>query len=719
MRSILSIIFLSLMLKCLSGTIEPSMITEPNDTATIGNAPDSVSISTKMLDELVVSQKLVSHMGNTDNYVVTKKMLKDVHDTGELLGKIDGAFYNPLSADLTYLGSGNVIILIDSVERDQAYLKRLNPNRLARISVTNHPSGQYSDYDAVINLCTKSTYEGYDGNVLSEIKVRPSHNESRDILSGLRDEVEATYTRDKWNIALSGSYRRINENEGIWYVKDYVRNGYVEEAERPALDKPNKKVVHDDGNINLWVDYRFSKRHSLSLGLNASPGYGKVTQDLRLRYRNGTGDMHEGSYRSADRQRNLFSISPSLNYRGRFGKWQANAYLQYRTTSYDGLLNVEREDFGLTNDRHVSTDYVWAGFDVSRSFFEKLYLSFGDMATFTRFDEKDLHTGDLLSRSSTFRDKLTASLQYSLSPNISFGINAGMTIYHSRSSDDSLDEVSPVLGANFTYSGSKVLLRLNYEASVRYPSLNSLQDYGRFTDSLIFRQGNPALRNVLRHRVNASLTMFRHLTLAGEYTYRDKAIYEIADVGTGMRPDGVTGDYVDYGYRNGDASEWKVNLTFNRTWREAWTLAATATLKGERASYGGQSRRKILPIYDWYLMYNIRKADLQVYLSGALQSDLVVTPQQLGWGRSDGYALSMIKFLDKGKIQIIMMWNMPFHFVNKPYKSVMSSPALVETWSSDSHRRVDNALMFTFVWRFSGGDKTRNYSRKTESVEIF
>ena len=453
-------------------------VTEPTDTITDSVGTDTILHSSKKLDEVIVSQNLVSHVGNTDSYVVTKKMLKDVHDTGELLGKIDGAFYNPMSTALSYLGSDNVIILIDSVERDQDYLKRLNPNRLARISVTQQPSGRFSHYDAVINLTTKHTYQGYDGVVLAEIKARPSHTEKSDIISGLRDIVETTYTRERWNIAFSGSYKRINECGGIWYVRDYIRNGYVEEAERPALDKPNRKVVNDNGNINLWIDYRINKRHSLSLGLNVSPGYGKVVEDLSML----SGNEVSGYYRSADRQRNLLSCRPSLNYRGWLRKWYAAAYFQYSTNSFDRLWSVEREDFGLTNDRHVFADYLWSGVEVSRNFSRKLYLSIGDNATFTRYEEKDLHAGYMLSHGRTFRNRLTSSLQYVVTPQFSAGINAGMDIYQSKYGEDTLNEISPVLGANLMYTGNNVMVRLNYTGSVSYPSLYQMQDYGRFSD---------------------------------------------------------------------------------------------------------------------------------------------------------------------------------------------------------------------------------------------
>lgn len=48
-------------------------------------------------------------------------------------------FYNPLDRELKYLGSARVMLLIDGIEKDASYIKLLNPKRIARVSIDNHP----------------------------------------------------------------------------------------------------------------------------------------------------------------------------------------------------------------------------------------------------------------------------------------------------------------------------------------------------------------------------------------------------------------------------------------------------------------------------------------------------------------------------------------------------------------------------------------------------
>ena len=118
------------------------------------------SVSAKSLDEVVVTKSLTEHEGNKDIITVTSAMRKGTKDTGELLGRIPGVHYNPITTDLLYQGSGNVLILVDGVEKDPSYIKRLTPGRFDRITVTNHPTGIYSAYDAVIDLRPGDLYEG-------------------------------------------------------------------------------------------------------------------------------------------------------------------------------------------------------------------------------------------------------------------------------------------------------------------------------------------------------------------------------------------------------------------------------------------------------------------------------------------------------------------------------------------------------------------------------
>ena len=75
------------------------------------------TLKSKQLDEVVVSAKLLERKGNEDIITVTKSMREGTKNVGELLGRVTGVFYNPLTTDLQYLGSKNILILVDGVEK--------------------------------------------------------------------------------------------------------------------------------------------------------------------------------------------------------------------------------------------------------------------------------------------------------------------------------------------------------------------------------------------------------------------------------------------------------------------------------------------------------------------------------------------------------------------------------------------------------------------------
>lgn len=148
------------------------------------------------------------------------------------------------------------------------------------------------------------------------------------------------------------------------------------------------------------------------------------------------------------------------------------------------------------------------------------------------------------------------------------------------------------------------------------------------------------------------------------------------------------------------------------------TLSATGSISRQKASYRDFSASKTQPYYSWYAMYDFKGLDLQCYLSSSLHSQYNVTPQSVGWERYDGYSLSFMKFLNKGKIQLMLMWSMPIHFMKRDYESILTSTPYTERQHPNNYRMGDNSLVFDFVWRFNGGKKTRSYDRQTESVEI-
>ena len=103
--------------------------------------PDTIHFND--LNEFIIEEDLIKRNGNEDVITITKTMLEGVKNTGELLGKLQGIFYDPVSGEILFHGSPNILVLIDGVEKKETLIKRLKPERFDKITVTSFPSGMY------------------------------------------------------------------------------------------------------------------------------------------------------------------------------------------------------------------------------------------------------------------------------------------------------------------------------------------------------------------------------------------------------------------------------------------------------------------------------------------------------------------------------------------------------------------------------------------------
>ncbi|MDE6578803.1 MAG: outer membrane beta-barrel family protein, partial [Muribaculaceae bacterium] len=629
-----------------------------NDSVTKNN---STTQRVDTLAEFVVTESNIRHEGLNDTYIVTKAMRENTHSAGELLGKIEGIFYNPISTELSYLGSKKVMILVDSLEKDDSYIKRLNPNRFSKINIVSLPGGKYADYDVVVNLVTKKTYQGYDGTLLAEANLRTGNrNGEGHPFSSLRDIVEMTYTRQKFNFALSASYNGIDNGERSSFISTYPLNSYSISSPMPDQDKPNRFVRNHNGSVKLWADYRFNSSHSISVGVALSPSKERQFSDYPIFTGYSSDRTYQGVQHTSTEVNGYLSSRLSLQYRGRVKSWMLDATAGFSNTSYNYDYYLSRPGFETSQERKNKATYGWAGMDASRRMADsKLYLSLSDHATWIGFYEKDRKREELLTKSRDFRNRLEAILQYTPSRKWSFGIKVGMGVEHSRRGDISATHFTPRFNANVNFSSSPFWARLNYTVTGANPTLTQTRDYGSFTDSLVFTSGNPLLSPVVGHKVNLNVGLPFNLTLGAEYNLRHNALFNIASTENGVRPDGLIGPFVEWKFMNGRGDKWRANISWNKTLSKRWTISISASVNGERAEFKGTSNSTVRPEYDWFVQYFSQKAALQVYLSSALHSFLTVTPQEYGWGQHDGYALSVVKFLFANRLQLIGMWPLP------------------------------------------------------------
>ncbi len=675
------------------------------------------------LDELIISADLRKREGNKDIITFTKDMREGTRNTGELLGKVPGVFYNPLSTEIIYRGSKNILVLVDGVEKGEDYIKRLRQERFDKVEITNLPTGMYEGYDAVIDLRTKPLYMGYEGVVLTEAVMSPDgRNGKGKFLRTSRSAGQFTYTRERLNIDLSTGYTFGQNGLSDYFTKEYPMNDLVETTLETPYKYPNKNIRASRFFADVALDYDINSNHSISAKLSVKPSSNRENYEYRIsRTFTNTGvnnilhevqNMHDG---------NRTDILAGLWYRGRLRGWSLNANATYNNIGYDKCRQVIRSSgYELADDRKVLSRYMAGGVSASRhSNNNKWFFSLSDNFIFSNFRENRLGSEDLLSESRDFRNTFNSSVQYQGNKKFSVSANAGFSVFKNTYDTESDTHVTPKLGVMMMWAPSdKVYLRFNYSLSTSYPPLSALQDYGQFTDSLMYTTGNPNLRTSLNHEISLSTTLFNSFTIEGQIKRSSNTVFGYYSTNKGEIPSGVDTYYTQSGFVNGDNSLWRLSVTYSKTFGSNWQISLTGTAKGHRAKYQLSKSSRILPEYSWYVLYQIMQGSLQFYLSGNMESYNFMSPQTDMWCTDEGNAVAVSKTFMNQRLQILGMWYIPAYFSNgRMHGGVTSGSYNVQYWANNQSRK-SNMCQISIVYRFHGGNSVKKYNRQSEEVEL-
>ncbi len=682
--------------------------------------PDSV----KTLMEVTVVKELTERHGNRESVTVTKAMRDRSRDAGEMLKGLTGIYYDPLSTEVRYLGSDKVVILVDSVQKSADYIKRMNPKRFDRIDIISFPDGKYAGYEAVINYHTKPQYIGYDGVVKGEAVILPDgyNGQGREFNSS-NDVAEFTYTREKLNVAISGSYDFSQTGSTDYHSIQYPLNSLTETSIPRSKKDPASDMLVRSVSSSASLDYQINHRHSLSLTYRIRPDNIRQITDMAYEMDYGSALRDTVGIDSYNKSKSVGHTIGAF-YRGKLkNRWTLDGTLSYNFSNGDYDYRSDRSTGYTTRYRsHYNSRYLWGGFDIAHTTKNrKLSYGLSEYITDVRYEQTRIY-GDISdSRTDELRSRSTVSLSYFPSRSLSLGGYAGLSTVHRSNRTQSKTYAGPRgrLWVN-RFFGRNNGLRLNYTVQQLYPGLSQIQDYGYFRDSLLYTKGNPGLKPALNH--NFTLTGFFNngLTAKIDYTLTTSESFLMREAG--WNTDDAVGFpdcYVVETYRQGTASSLKFNLSYYRSLSRYFALSADGSIERKSARAQGFERHKTMPGLSWWVSYSNIARKLTVYVSGSAQQSLYVTPQETGWGTSDGFSVSVQKIipLRRGSLLLLAMWHSPWHLGSGRFRRVTDSTAYRSHSVGDNQFRSDNRIQLTAVLRLSGGEKTRHYDRNIESVE--
>lgn len=367
-----------------------SSLFQVDDTVKNGSRSDfTVTLDGKNLGEVTVSASSIKQSGDRTNIIITREMRRGTVSTGQLLGNLPGFYYDESLNNLTFNGSSNIIILVDSIEKDNNFIKSLQHVRFNKIEVIHRPQGLYNGYDILINLHTKKDYEGYEGMVNSRTGFCLSDENDNTIIFN-QEYGYFTYTKNKWSFYGNFNYYFNEGKFNQWWERYYPMNGIRNTLVDNADGSKNTHFFdwHVDGQVS--ADYTIDKNRSLSFVY----GYGRNVKDnendntiRRVDENRGT-DILLSQLTNSDSKQNEHAIGAF--FRNNSGRIKYNADFNYRyTPSHSRTMMNESTGYALDNNFRDRMDYTrfrlsgWTLLDSSR-----ITLNFGYINTWKNIGVK-------------------------------------------------------------------------------------------------------------------------------------------------------------------------------------------------------------------------------------------------------------------------------------------------------------------------------------------
>lgn len=677
-------------------------------------AADSILDITTLDDfEIVGSNKTVKGMVSKIN--ITLDMVDHSTDAGDLLGKVKGIYFDPYTRNITYLGSKNIVILVDSVPKNEQYIKRMSPDRFDRVTIVHEPTGKYEGYDAVINLHTRPDFEGYEVKLGGIVELIPTQvcGSGHNVLQAYPfADVSLKFKKLTVSASLNYlySYNAFNE----YYKKEYPYNGIVEELLAGDKSDPSNRRRNTAIDSEITADYDIDKHHTLSVLLSFKNAKRRniIKNDI---IQNQYGEEYErfSSYQNDFSDRNTGRFI--LYYKGNVNNWNLNAHAGTTVIGADIFSNIQRtNNFYLDDKKKSKTRYIYGSVSASSSFFDnKLNLSFEDSFTYGDFHYYDYSSGNLLSKSNELMNTLSAGVNSVLSSNLSIGASAGLDVQRNSSGVISRTYFSPRLLFWTVFQPKPNLgFRLNYEAYKIQTQMFMEQDYGQFVNYLEWEGGNPELAPSVSHALSCSVAFLNLFDFTVSYRYIHNAIYRIASLGYGTLPSGIESYYAKYLWENCSDNDLGANVVFHKNFLHHFYASASASLHFKWLKHKEDKVFKIVPDGNVTFSYVIPNINLRLSYLYTLYLDGLFSPQRYDTGLSDFMSILAEYTIPGINLDIKAAYSPPLHFASGNIVTHFKSKPLISQSNTSLQNITNNRFSISLTWRIKAG-KTNKQNHTT------
>lgn len=253
-------------------------------------------------------------------------------------------------------------------------------------------------------------------------------------------------------------------------------------------------------------------------------------------------------------------------------------------------------------------------------------------------------------------------------------------------------------------------MRLNHWCNVNHPQQNLVSEYGYFSDSLTWREGNPALKTNVNQSSRIWLDFVNTFNIQAGVDYSPNQFSTIADIGEGMLPSGENGYFVKYTPQNTKyVSYWASAYFYKKI--KAFTLSGWVKYEKKKAEY--EQYKNCNDGFSGNLSgrYYNEKQHLTVSLAYTLGNRHNAYVQGISTRKFDYFILAASKDFFKQKMNVTLQYAPPLFFTKMKFRSQEKSAVLNSTEIINIRKSNSNDLMLSFSYRFQGGKSVRQYNR--------
>ena len=670
---------------------------------------------TNTLKTVVVKEASVKNLIDKDEIIVTEKLKAGTATATDVLERINGISYDRYDDKIEVDNSENIIFMVNGLEKDEEYIKNMNPDRIKKIEIIRDPGGRYGleGYTAIINIILKENYRGHE-LTLASMGTIDADTKDKDFLFPMKGgRISYNYSARKTIFYLQARNFRMNRGG----LKNIIKTTDTLITE---MLPPDSNMYNSAFEMNIirfvgGLDFKINPIHVLSFesSLRMSPpteNYGSYHNRLFV----DDTLFNQLFYKLSSKSENR-NFSTKIFYVGNYSE-KSILSSDFRLSNSQSKTNTSYSyfppEFLFGTNMNSTTKTIMYNVDWTYTPFVNwgFQIGYGNVYSLMNSETEQIN-GSTKNTSSyiDFRNRLFA--YNTLAINNNFTIKAGIAYEISTPSVEdttySFNIWQPYVDAQYKFS-KMFNIKFKYRTSSIYPSVNQVNPHPVSYDGIHITIGNPKLKPTSINKTSLKFNLLGGM-MYFETFYNFSSGY-IAQILTKDNEENLIYTYDNVGFFGEYGIKTSFTIPFGKKifWRNNIKIfnsqMAYQNYDNSFTDWGGNSN----------LMYMFQKKNTMIGLMYQRKMYKRITLQGYNMSRINFWGLMLQKSFMKKRLNVLAFYMLPINFlINYNRQTYIETPFYTELTNMDASE-VKNVFFVRISYNISKGQIVKKKQKENE-----